>query len=206
MPNRIMSRVDSRWPKVDNENPYTIFRADTLTGSNNTIGGFFVGLNNTGTSQTTNPSVAAARIQSRIDPVDASKYDLGIFSNVAATSGAASWLPAMTVGDTHFIVVGYTFNTGSATDDVASIWIDPDPSTLQTLTPPAPNATATGGDVSSPGVVSTILRQSPAPYFTMDELRIGTDWASVTAQEPASVTLVLLGFMFVAAPTGRRAA
>jgi hypothetical protein len=179
-------------------------RGDALTGSNNTIGGFFIAFNNTGnSSQTGNPSVAPARIQSRIDPVDATKYDLGIF-NVTATSGASSWLPAMKVGDTHFIVVGYTFNTGSTTDDVASIWVDPNPNTFTTLTPPAPTATATGGDVAAPGIASIILRQSPAPYLTMDELRIGTDWASVTAPEPASVGLSLVACAGLALARRRR--
>src|SRR5205085_98395 len=98
------------------------------TGSNNTIGGFFIGLNNTGnTSQATNPSTVGAKIQARIDPVDSSKYDIGIFANLTATAGAASWAPALTIGDSHFIVVSYTFNTGTATDDVATLWIDPDP-------------------------------------------------------------------------------
>jgi hypothetical protein len=183
------------------------FRGDALTGSNNTIGGFFIGLNNTGnTAQTTNPSVAAARIQARIDPVDGTKYDLGIFSNVAAVAGAASWLPAMTIGDSHFIVVGYTFNTSTTTDDVASIWIDPNPSTFGAATPPAPDKTATGGDVSSPGVLSLILRQSPAPYFTMDELRIGTEWNSVTVPEPASIGTMALGLILLAGPLRQRAA
>jgi hypothetical protein len=164
-------------------------RADALTGSNNTTGGFFIAFNNTGnSSQTTNPGVAPARIQGRIDPVDGTKYDIGIF-NGAASAGASSWLPAMNVGDTHFVVVGYTFNSGSSTDDVASIWLDPDPSTFTTLTPPVPSATATGTEVASPGIQSLILRQSPAPWLTLDELRIGTDWATVTAPEPASVGL-----------------
>jgi hypothetical protein len=169
------------------------FRADALTGSNNTIGGFFISFNNTGnTSQTTNPSVAPARIQSRIDPIDASKYDLGIF-NVTATASATSWSSGLALGVTHFIVAGYTFNTGSATDDVASLWIDPDPSTLDTQTPPLPTVTGTGGDVAAPGISSILLRQSPAPFLTMDELRIGTDWGSVTTPEPGTTALMLVG-------------
>ncbi len=168
------------------------FRADALTGSNNTIGGFFISFNNTGnTSQTTNPSVAPARIQSRIDPLDSSKYDLGIF-NVTATAASTSWSSGLALGVTHFIVAGYTFNTGSATDDVASLWIDPDPSTFETATPPTPTVTGTGGDVSAPGIASILLRQSPAPFLTMDELRIGTDWGAVTTPEPGTTSLMLV--------------
>lgn len=182
------------------------FRADALTGSNNTIGGFFISFNNTGnTSQTTNPSVAPARIQSRIDPTDSSKYDLGIF-NVTATAGSTSWSPALTVGSTHFIVAGYTFNTGSTTDDVASLWIDPDPSTFETSTPPTPTVTGTGGDVAAPGISSILLRQSPAPFLTLDELRIGTDWGDVTVPEPCTAASLLIACTLVGIMTRKHAA
>jgi hypothetical protein len=181
------------------------FRADALTGSNNTIGGFFISFNNTGnSSQTTNPSVAPARIQSRIDPLDSSKYDLGIF-NVTATSGSTSWSSGLALGVTHFIVAGYTFNTGSATDDVASLWIDPDPSTFDTSSPPTPTVTGTGGDVAAPGISSILLRQSPAPYLTMDELRIGTDWKDVTVPEPSAVASLIIGCTLAGYMTRRRA-
>jgi hypothetical protein len=180
-------------------------RVDNLTGSNNGIGGLFMSFNNTGNaSQTNNPTVTPARLQGRIDPTDASKYDIGVF-NVTATAGSSSWAPAMTVGSTHFIVVGYTFNTGSAIDDVASLWIDPDPSTFTPGTPPTPTVTGTGGDVASPGIQSFLLRQSPAPQMTLDEIRIGTDWTSVTVPEPATCVL-LLSSAFCALITRRRSA
>jgi hypothetical protein len=180
------------------------FRADALTGSNNTIGGFFISFNNTGnSSQTTNPSVAPARIQSRIDPLDSSKYDLGIF-NITATTSSTSWSSGLALGVTHFIVAGYTFNTGSATDDVASLWIDPDPSTFETATPPLPTLTGTGGDVAAPGISSILLRQSPAPYATLDELRIGTDWGAVTTPEPGTTSLMLVASVMMPLLTCRR--
>jgi hypothetical protein len=180
-------------------------RVDALTGSNNGIGGLFMAFNNTGdASQTTNPTVTPARLQGRIDPSDASKYDIGVF-NVTATAGSSSWAPAMTVGSTHFIVVGYTFNTGSATDDVASLWIDPDQNTFYGGVPPTPIATGTGGDVSSPGIQSLLLRQSPAPFMTIDEIRIGDNWTSVTVPEPTACFL-LLSSCFFAFFTRRRSA
>jgi hypothetical protein len=175
-------------------------RVDNLTGSNNGIGGLFMAFNNTGNaSQTTNPSVTPARMQGRIDPTDASKYDIGVF-NITATAGSTSWAPALTVGTTHFIVAGYTFNTGSATDDVASLWIDPDPSTFLGGVPPAPTVTGTGGDVASPGIQSLILRQSPAPQMTLDEIRIGTDWTTVTVPEPGACFLLLSSCFFACIP------
>ncbi len=187
-------------------------RVDDLTGSNNGIGGFFISFNNTGNaSQTTNPSVVPARIQSRIDPSDASKYDLGIF-NITASAGSSSWAPALTVGTTHFIVAGYTFNTGSTTDDVSSLWIDPDPNTFLGGIPPAATVTGTGGDTTTgsgfsvPDIASLLLRQSPAPKLTLDEIRIATDWTSVTSPEPGTGVLLLLSSFFLGCIARRRPA
>ena len=75
-------------------------RVDQLTGSNTTIGGFFTGINNTGNSATTNnPTVIGARLQCRVDPADASKYNLGIFNHRGADAASATWSPALNVGD-----------------------------------------------------------------------------------------------------------
>jgi hypothetical protein len=171
-----------------------LLNVSELTGSNNTIGGFFTGLNNTGnSSQPGNPTVVGARVQARIDPGDATKYNIGVFANHAATSGSSAWSPALAVGDTLLVVGAYTFNTGASSDDVASLWINPDSATFGG-TPPSADRTDTGGtDLAQIG--SIILRQSPAPYLTMDELRIGTSWAEVTSNvvpEPASLALITI--------------
>lgn len=179
-----------------------LLRGDALTGSNNTIGGFFIGLNNTGdTASTTNPSAVAARIQARIDPTDASKYDLGIFRNVAATSGATSWSAPLDLSSTHFIVASIEQVAGTG-NDIARIWIDPDPSTFGSPTVPAATRTdnTTGG--TDIGALSIILRQSPAPLFSLDEIRVGTTWGDVTAPEPASISL--LGLCIAIGTLGRR--
>jgi hypothetical protein len=164
-------------------------RVDELTGSNTTVGGFFIGLNNSTGSQATNPGVVVTRIQARIDPNDSTKYQLGLF-NAGASTGAATWItPTLDVGETHFIVASYEFNP-AAGDDVSRIWIDP--SDLDTATPPAPTMTFTGGDISGGQVASIILRQSPAPHLTLDELRVGTTWDDVTVPEPATWGLLLV--------------
>jgi len=183
-----------------------LLRGDSLSGSNNTIGGFFIGLNNTGdTASTSNPSAVAARIQARIDPVDATKYDLGIFRNVAATSGATSWSDPLSLSSTHFIVASIEQVTGTG-NDIARIWIDPDPSTFAGPTAPAPTRTdnSTGG--TDIGAFSIILRQSPAPFFTLDEIRVGTSWEDVTAPEPGTSVLVFLSSFFLGFAARRRSA
>jgi hypothetical protein len=171
-------------------------RVDALTGSNTTTGGFFLGLNNGATATTSNPTAAGARLQGRIDPSDGTKYNLGIFRNVNAAAAATSWSGPLTLGDTLFLVGSYESVAGIR-NDVARLWINPDSSTFADpafsplTTPPTliDDTTGTGADI---GIFSLILRQSPAPHVTLDELRVGTDWASVTAIPEPSPFLVLL--------------
>jgi hypothetical protein len=167
-----------------------LLRGDALTGSNNGIGGFFIGLNNTGdTATTANPSAVAARIQARIDPSDATKYDLGIFRNGTALSGATSWSGPLDLTSTHFIVASIEQVTGTA-NDIARMWIDPAPSTFGSLTVPAATRTDNTTVATDIGAFSIILRQSPSPFFSIDEIRVGTAWGDVTVPEPASISLL----------------
>lgn len=175
-------------------------RIDELTGSTNVVGGFFMALNNSATATTTNPGAAAARLQGRIDPTDSSKYNLGIFRNVNAAAAATSWSGPLTVGETLFVVAQYETVPGDQ-NDIARLWINPDPSSFY-QSPPAPtvidNSTGVGSDI---GIASILLRQSLAPHVTIDELRVGTDWKSVTIPEPAALTLLLIGCaLFMSGP------
>jgi hypothetical protein len=173
-------------------------RIDELTNSNQTTGGFFVGLNNGGAASASNPTAAGARLQARIDPTDNTKYNLGIFRNISATAGAASWGGPMTVGETLFIVASYETVPG-AQNDIARLWINPDPDTFRDATPPPPtlidSTTGVGADI---GIASILLRQSPAPHVTLDELRVGTTWAAVTIPEPATLWAALFGLAIAA--------
>jgi hypothetical protein len=177
-------------------------RVDELTGSTNVVGGFFLGLNNSAVATTTNPTAAAARLQGRIDPTDGTKYNLGVFRNVNAAAAAPSWSGPLNVGDTLFLVGSYESVAGTQ-NDVARLWINPDPSTFNGTEPAATlvdNSTGTGTDI---GVFSMILRQGPAPHMTIDELRVGTSWADVTPV-PEPGTLTLLGTGLAAAAGCRR--
>jgi hypothetical protein len=182
-----------------------LLNVSELTGSNTTVGGFFTGLNNTGDqSQSGNPSVVGARMQARIDPADATKYNIGAFANHGATAASSAWSVPLAVGDTLFVVGAYTFNSG-ANDDVADLWINPDSSTFG-LTAPAADRTDTGGNDLTQ-IASILLRQSPAPYLTMDELRFGTSWADVTSNvvpEPACGGILVAAFALAIGPRRRR--
>jgi hypothetical protein len=171
-----------------------------LTPSNNVIGGFFVALNNTGDSATTsNPSVAPAKIQVRIDPSDASKYDMQIVSNRTATSSDANWSAAgpFNVNDSLFVVAAYSLDTHTS-----SFWINPDTSTFGAGSAPSATESDTSDGTSPTQIGSILMRQSPTPGLTLDELRVGTTWADVTSV-PEPVSCVLIG-MFGAGLTARR--
>ena len=90
-------------------------------------------------------------------------------------------------GETVFVVLSHELNLEGADpthDDVARLWINPDPSTFGTATPPEPNVismgAANGSDLTD--IESFFLRNhslNPALSY-MDELRIGLTWSSVT--------------------------
>jgi hypothetical protein len=174
-------------------------RVDELTGATNTTGAFLAGLNNTNGPSTADATAAGARLYGRIDPTDASKYNLGIFRNVNSTTASTSWFTTgLTVGETIFIVASYEAAVGSQ-NDVARLWISPDPSTFgdpsfsPSTTPPTVQdvTTGTGTDI---GIASIILRQGPAPHVTLDEIRVGTTWADVTpVPEPAGLGVAGIG-------------
>jgi len=183
---------DSAGTSVTSGSVYYSFdlRIDSLEGSNNAGGGFFIGLNNTGNAATTtNPSAVAARVLARIDPNDPNPtspttYNLGIARNRATTAADIPWSGPLNLGDTLFIVASVEIVDGLQ-NDVSRLWIDPTgdsaPATLTDAT------TGTGTDI---GLASIILRQSPAPFLTLDELRIGTEWADVApVPEPTGIAL-----------------
>ena len=169
-----------------------LLRVDSLAGSNTATGGWFIGLNNTGNSTGGSPTMGAARLQGRIDPTDPTKYNLGIFNNRSTGIAAStSWLSTkFDPGETLFLVAAYAINP-NAGDDLSSLWINP--GDLGAQTAPAPSVTDTvAGLETFTGLASILLRQSPAPQATLDELRVGTTWAAVTP-EPASLILMALG-------------
>lgn len=98
-------------------------------------------------------------------------------------------------GETVFVVVGYTFVPG-VDNDVASIWINPDPSTFGNAEAPAPTLIGpvlTTDDL--PLINAWSFRQStdantPA-NIQYDELRIANKWSLVTPLPGANITLSL---------------
>jgi hypothetical protein len=154
-------------------------------GTLSSTGGTIAGVNNSRGTQPNTPTVFGNRILTRAAGSDG--FNLGVAKN---STNAADWVWATNTfrsGDTVFLVGSYTFNGGSATDDVATLWIDPNPYEFGTETPPPPTLTAnTGADITANQIASFVflqqgLNDTNQPQTAIaDELRIGPTWASVT--------------------------
>jgi phosphodiesterase/alkaline phosphatase D-like protein len=150
-------------------------------GGLNTTGGYFFALTD-GSSSSNHGSTVWLRLSG-------TGYNIGVNSRTLAAN--TSWLsPTLSTGTTYLVVVSYTIVSGTL-NDYASIWLNP--VTLGSTAPPAdavatPTTSTTLADLTNVGRVQ--IRQdatAATPFIQFDELRIGTDFASVTPPD-ASVT------------------
>ena len=100
------------------------------------------------------------------------------------------------IGDTLFLVLSYTFGAGTA-DDVAKLYVNPTPGSLEGANTPVVSATAFT-DIANNQIQSFFLRNnSVEPQSTViDDLRVGTTWSDVTpapVPEPSSISILILG-------------
>jgi hypothetical protein len=90
------------------------------------------------------------------------------------------------------------------------MWINPPASTFRDAVAPAPNLTsAPGGAVADAfASLSTFsLRNVNTvgnPNLQFDELRVGTDWRSVTIPEPTALAMFALGVIGLISAVRRR--
>jgi hypothetical protein len=178
-----------------------LFQVSAIDASLNAVNGALMGgFNNTPGPGTTANSVGAV-LRIRKDPTDGTKYNIGTAMNSGTAAGNIQWSAAMTPStDTILLVGAYEFVAG-ATNDKAYMWINPPTSSFGALLPPSPTLTsAPGGSVAdSFASISTFNVRNVNTVGTatasFDELRVGTDWASVTVPEPNG--LLLLGLIGV---------
>ncbi len=89
-----------------------------------------------------------------------------------------------TFGTTYLVVVKYSFNSGSDTDDIVDMWVNP------VLGAAATTPQLTMGDAvkdAGSGLTGACLRQgnpTTAPTLQIDGIRIGSTWDFVTAVDP----------------------
>lgn len=158
----------------------------------NSAGIFWAGFNNSSGSQTGVPTVIATRVITKTNA--AGGFVLGLDKTSGQVANFVYATNVFSISDTIFVVGSYTFNTGTASDDVSQMWINPDSSTFGAASPPSENmltSTATG-DIGSAQIVSFLLFQGRnntsgvQPYaIQFDELMISTNWADVTPTAPA---------------------
>lgn len=113
--------------------------------------------------------------------VDDTNYNIGVEVRTANLANTTYDTTSLVAGQTYFIVVAYTFNTGGAADDVARLWINPVPGAVE----PAATITDThiGVDLNLATTANFFFRQdslTETGALEIDELRIGTTWAEVT--------------------------
>jgi hypothetical protein len=151
----------------------------TSLGTLNTTGGYTLGLLDNGTAN------FGANLWLRLSGT--SNFNIGI--NARTVGANTAWLStAFSTGTTYLVVISYQIVSGTG-NDIAKIWVNP---TSFAGTEPTANAshTNTGGtDLSS--IQRFYLRQdnaSATPNISLDELRVGTTWASVTPAAPSAPT------------------
>ncbi len=161
-------------------------------------------LNNSTGAQQTAPSALGSLLKIRKDAVDPTKYVIGTGVN-NVTANLVFSPTAMAAGETVFIVASYTYNAGTG-NDVARMWINPNPLDFGAASAPAVTMSGGPGTGSELGQVASFnLRNVNTvgdPDFQFDELRVGDTWASVTP-EPTAVFLIGLGLCLL--PRRRRA-
>jgi hypothetical protein len=132
-------------------------------------------------------------------------YQLGV--GVTSTAATRTFDAANTYnpGDTLFLVLSYTFNSGTS-DDVAKLWVNPIPGTLEGANIPKVTTTAGALDVINNQIQSFFLRNnSVEPSGTqIDDLRVGTTWEDVTPAVPEPATSAILGLGMLSFISWRR--
>ena len=177
--------------------------AEDWGGTGNWLtGSFMMGFTQDLSGALANGSVAAPVLIRTGDPTNASGtansfqgFQLG--TGVTAVSPGARVFDGSrtyTPGTTLFLVLSYTFGSG-ANDDVARLYVNPVPGSLEGANVPAVTTPVGVADVTNSRMQAFFLRNnSVQPASTIiDDLRVGTSWEDVTLAipEPSSFALAI---------------
>lgn len=150
-------------------------------GTMNAAGGYFTGFIQSGST-----SLFGAAVWTRLSTTTG-KYNVGISTR---SNSAVTWLAAdLDPATSYFIVYAYDMIAGTG-NDVARIWLNT--SAIGGTEPVADATSVVGTDLAN--VERIFLRQASTtgtPFIEMDEIRIGTTWASVTPSGAPSPSLTI---------------
>jgi hypothetical protein len=121
-------------------------------------------------------------------------FHLGTGMTQTAASRVFDGNNTYTPGSTLFVVVSYTFGP-NANDDVARLYVNPIPGSLESANTPVVNTTG-NADVANNQISSFYLRNNSVEPegLIIDDVRVGTAWADVTpVPEPTTAALAGLG-------------
>ena len=171
-----------------------------------TNGGVLLGFNAVIGAQTLNPTAAGAALTIRPKAGGGpGAFQLGLLKQGTASVAGATWDAGTYNTNTTIFVVGKyqtvgAFQNGTPpipTDDLASLWINPSPTTFGGFEPTGALTNLVGDDLPTNGgtnnhtLQSFILRQNGTAVdnripqgILYDELRVGTTWADVTPGLP----------------------
>jgi hypothetical protein len=173
-------------------------------------GDFHVGFNHEAADPASTAVVrAATRLRLRRSVwVDGNhRWNIGVQADEDVASSATTvWdstiYPGGTTSTPLFVVGSYEFrnnegDTPTLTDDVCSLWVNPDRSTFGQATPPPATLTASGADIQNLRIRSFFIRHGnsagsatygyPVQRAGFDEVRIGTSWADVVPCMPPTL-------------------
>jgi autotransporter-associated beta strand protein len=105
-----------------------------------------------------------------------------VSKNNSATAPTTPATMPLTFSNTYLVVVRYTFNSGTTSDDQVDLWLNPLPFGDNNNVPASNFSTTTGTDATilqSLGYYQ-IQQAGGVPNISIDEIRVGKDWASVT--------------------------
>lgn len=158
-------------------------RLTDITGLSAT-GVFWAGFNNSAGTQLNTPTTVHTRV---VTKAAGGGYQIGLDKSTGLTGQFVFDPTVFTTNDTLFLVGCYTFNSGSSTDDVSQLWVNPPASSFGLATPPPATLTSTASnDISQIASFVLFNRNAAEPaQIIADEIRIGQSWTSVTP--PAAV-------------------
>ncbi|MCB0729305.1 MAG: T9SS type A sorting domain-containing protein, partial [Ignavibacteriae bacterium] len=156
----------------------------TSTNNTNGVGDYFLGfLPSTSTTNYT------CRVYTRQSVNNPNLFSFGLTKN-AISGGAVAWTDSIyALGTNYLLCAKYTFQSGSTTDDLVSLFVFSSAPPSIEPTPVLQNLTSTTTDVNDIGRLA--LRQGSAAIgadMNIDEIWVGTDWGNTLPVELSSFT------------------